>query len=187
MDDLRVAHELLSTSIGTGDGTQELAANRAAVLLNGREELLRTSSSGEILARTMSLVELVLRFRGSEMTDPRDRIYALLSLANDADMVNVNYNKSVLQVFAGFVSTYIERQGLLDLILIPSAPVKRSRNPHSRRLAAFCEDPDTPSWLAPMDELPLGSPEGRGQARRSWNARINGERRRGLKCPKSAV
>jgi hypothetical protein len=175
LHDLKVAEELFSTLSRTQYATLGITPDVAVTLLNGRNELLQTSSSGDIIARTMSIVELVLRFRSSEATDPRDLVYALLCLAHDGDTISVDYNKSEMQVFADFVSTRIERQGLLDLILVPWGPVKRSRNPRNRHLIVACEEPTTPSWLAPLDELPHGSPESQGQAVRSGKLRVNGD------------
>ncbi|KAK2597777.1 hypothetical protein N8I77_012541 [Diaporthe amygdali] len=173
--DLRVAQELFSTADGIHDGTRATAPDGVAALLNGRNELLRTSSTGDVIARTKSAVELLLQFRGSEATDPRDRIYSLLSLSNDGGTIPVDYNKSAMQVFADFVSTCIERQGLLDLVLIPWAPVKRFKRSRNRRSTAACEASTTPSWLAPLEDLPHGSPEGQDQPGRLWKSRLNGD------------
>lgn len=175
LEDIRVAAELFWTSDGADDDARGTAPNGVAALLDGRSELLRTSTSGDVIAHRKSIVELLLRFRGFETTDPRDRIYSLRSLANDGDTIPVDYNKSAIQVFAGFVSTCIERQGLLDLILIPWAPVKRAKKPRNRLSTFACEESLTPSWLAPLEDLPHGSTRGQDQYVRSWRRRVNAD------------
>lgn len=173
-EDLVVAHELFSTWSKSQD-MPWLAGDWVADFLHGRDELLRRSSSGDVITRTKSLAKLVLRFRGFQVTDPRDRIYALRSIAIDCERVAVDYKKSVVQVFADFVSTCIQDQGLLDLIMIPWAPVGRSKQARHRRSKVAHEPSTTPSWLASLDELPYGSPEDHDGLGVATTRRVNGD------------
>jgi hypothetical protein len=52
---------------------------------------------------TYTLVELLHAFRSFEATDPRDKVYGLLNLISsrsEREAIEVNYDKSVGQVYA---------------------------------------------------------------------------------------
>lgn len=116
-----------------------------------------------------TIVKLVLRFRGSQATDPRDKIYALLSLADDGSSVIPDYSKSALGVFKDFVGRAITQENFLDLILIPWAPVKHGKKVYGPRST---HDEHVPSWIASLDDLPYGWPH---EGKKPGTPRLNGE------------
>lgn len=48
-------------------------------------------------------LEIVEKFRGLSATDPRDKIYGLLGLMNQAELFEVNYNSTVFEVLSRFI------------------------------------------------------------------------------------
>ncbi|KAK1829782.1 heterokaryon incompatibility protein-domain-containing protein [Podospora conica] len=67
---------------------------------------------------------------GYEATDPRDHIYALLGMAEDREQLQIvpDYNKSVANVFAEFVLSYI-KLGDLSLISCNTSDKKHANLP----------------------------------------------------------
>jgi hypothetical protein len=63
---------------------------------------------------THDLLDLADKCRELEATDPRDKIYALLGLAED-DQFEVDYDQSVREVYRRFAEACIERSGTLDV------------------------------------------------------------------------
>lgn len=64
---------------------------------------------------TQDLLDLADRCRELEATDPRDKIYALLGLAED-DQFEVDYDESVREVYQRFAVACIERSGTLGIL-----------------------------------------------------------------------
>ncbi|TEA09792.1 hypothetical protein C8034_v012062 [Colletotrichum sidae] len=63
-----------------------------------------------------SLLEVLVEFRDSNATDPRDKVYGLLGLVNAGELEGfpiVDYNKSVAEVYADVVKTSIAKTGHL--------------------------------------------------------------------------
>jgi hypothetical protein len=129
------------------------------------------SSNGTILGNRMSLQDLVTSLVHCQTTDPRDKIYALLSLAKDTGIpqgglstrVQADYRLSVLDTFSNFTATSIRSSASLDLIFRPWAP--QLRTPWKDGLV----DPDlqyaVPSWIAVQEQLPFGDPKHQSQTR----------------------
>ncbi|KAK4444539.1 heterokaryon incompatibility protein-domain-containing protein [Podospora aff. communis PSN243] len=91
----------------------------------------RTSSSGPV---RLSCLGLLCTFRSSDATDPRDKVYALLSLiAEDDFKFRPMYGDPVATVYTDFVKTYVGMTGELDILAF-SLP--QPSNPHK-----------LPSWV----------------------------------------
>lgn len=75
----------------------------------------------------MSLVALIAYVGQCNTTDERDRIYSLLGLARDSDMVGCpDYNATVEEVYTNLVHSFIKKYNSLDIICF--AHYFRNRN-----------------------------------------------------------
>ncbi|MCJ1353909.1 MAG: hypothetical protein MMC33_003896 [Icmadophila ericetorum] len=83
----------------------------------------------------MKLLSLLQRFRNAQAMDPRDKVYALLAIANDTEAVNLdpNYSLTWQQVYIRLAKYYIELQDCLSIIT----------------MSAFCPKTleELPSWV----------------------------------------
>jgi hypothetical protein len=72
------------------------------------------------IPRGLSMVELVCRARDFQASDPRDKIFGLLGLANDIDSnielpnLRPDYTRSKTEVYSGFTRDIIRKTGTLD-------------------------------------------------------------------------
>jgi Heterokaryon incompatibility protein (HET) len=83
------------------------------------------------------LLDVLSRFRETECTDPRDKIYGLLGLATNTFGVQPDYHKSICEVYLDVARAYIDRTRNLDIICQSQWPLGGGK---ARR-------PDLPSWL----------------------------------------
>jgi Heterokaryon incompatibility protein (HET) len=74
-----------------------------------------------VLEKPLSFLFLALLHRESDCTDPRDKIYALWNLANDAGELGIvpDYSLSVRELYISFTKQYILHHGCLDIICAP--------------------------------------------------------------------
>ena len=70
-----------------------------------------------------NLLDLLLYGRPSEASDPHDKIYAFLGMANDGfiDMLDPDYEKPLFEVLENITKFLINRDGLLDIIYAAEA------------------------------------------------------------------
>jgi hypothetical protein len=140
------------------------------------------SPEGAILRshRRLSLERLVDLGSFSEVTKPQDAIFALRSLANDLktslkpdsrELLEPNYSRALLDVFAGFV-LHCCRSGSLDIIIcrpwVPSLSGTYTADDLNQfRQARMC------SWLtaASISSQQYGKPLVRNSQDRIYNAR----------------
>ena len=128
-----VIRELLDPFEGIPDST-------VGSLVRWRERIVSRSKDGKV-EKQASLEYLVSTLAGFQVSEPRDALYALCALAADGGSssqypIVVDYNKSILEIFSGFVSYCIETTKLLDIILRPWAPK-----------LAETQDTRWPSWI----------------------------------------
>jgi hypothetical protein len=75
------------------------------------------------LASAGGLLELLLEQRGAQATDPRDKVYALLGLADDVRSGELNivpdYSMDVNSVYVNTARELIHQSGNLDLLSVP--------------------------------------------------------------------
>ena len=96
----------------------------AAAMVRQSSHLLRRDLKGKILERKKTLEELVSEFTSFESSDPRDTIYAVLSIArpqvassSTIQHIQPNYEKGLLDVYVDFVRYSIEcSERNLDII-----------------------------------------------------------------------
>lgn len=100
---LRTAGDCSSSSLG------DLRESAAARLIQAQDNIFRKSKDGQLLEKLMTLEDLLCRFSASEALNPRDSIYALLSIARDAGV--------------GFPASGITREGSPD---VPHEDINRA-------------------------------------------------------------
>jgi len=121
--------------------------------------IYRRDELGKILEPLLSTEELIVSTPHLKSTNPRDRIYALLPLANDKPIatdiqstasagtalteevskisIRCDYRKPVAEVFTDFIRFAITQSGSLDIIFKPWAP----------------PDHNLPAWICTSDRL----------------------------------
>lgn len=150
--------ELMVQQSGSTSSTKmcsSIAMNNAHTLLSLGGQMLCKSVDGRIIKRTKTLTELVLGSASCLSTDPRDKVYSLLSLAKETGSAALipDYTKSNLEVFADFVTYSIRETGSLDIILQPWVPLCRPRGVRSPLTSK--DDGQIPSWLALLQDAAL--------------------------------
>lgn len=66
---------------------------------------------------------LAFVIRATHSTDPRDKIYGLLSLATETFGIEADCPKSVCEVYLGIARAYIDRIQNLDIICLSPWPL----------------------------------------------------------------
>jgi hypothetical protein len=84
-----------------------------------------------------NLLDVLSRFRATQSTDPRDKIYGLLGLATDTFGIQPDYRKSVCEVYLDVARAYIDQTQNLDIICQSQWPLGGAEERRS----------DLPSWL----------------------------------------
>ncbi|KAN0102657.1 Heterokaryon incompatibility protein (HET) domain containing protein [Hyaloscypha variabilis] len=171
----------------------------ANTLVNATLNLFRRTDDGEIREKLMTLEMLVSSvFVPFQALNPRDTIYAALSLSKDTDIqrtsrrtlsfeqdividsrIAVDYDKSWRDTCAGFMEYCIERSKSLDILCRHWAPGPGTRtleeddNPGSggdvETQDDIAEEEPMPSWILPIDGHGYGGPNG------VHNGRINAD------------
>ncbi|KAJ4374357.1 hypothetical protein N0V83_003098 [Neocucurbitaria cava] len=113
--------------------------------------------------RGLSILELVSRARDFEASDPRDKVFALLGLANDvgahesrAAGLRPDYTKTKGEVYAAFAKDLIMTSGCLDVLALVNTFAPRDQRQ------------DSPSWMPDLD-VPIATIRGLGFPRK-YNA-----------------
>ncbi|CAJ2510846.1 Uu.00g064710.m01.CDS01 [Anthostomella pinea] len=88
----------------------EIFAN--AQIIEHQRAIVRNMDTGYV----SRLLDVLARFRFTEATNPRDKIYGLLGLASDAMGIIPDYSKSVGEVYTGFFQAYVNTTQDLDLL-----------------------------------------------------------------------
>ena len=112
-------------SLGFDQELQTDAVRRFMSIINMRVAMREKKS--------MDLLQLLHQTRATATTDPRDRIYCLLGLARDQELLQIepNYADSVENVYRSFTLRYIECYGNLDVLAVPRA----------------CQETKLPTWV----------------------------------------
>ncbi|OCL10098.1 HET-domain-containing protein, partial [Glonium stellatum] len=84
-----------------------------------------------------SLLTLLIRHRQCLSSNPRDKIFALCGLADDADIVNVDYGKSKEEVYMDTAIALIYRHHTLEVVSAAGLP----------SYASVPTDSSLPSWI----------------------------------------
>lgn len=127
----------------------------------------------EPLSGLEALMSNLLSF---EATDPRDTVYALLSIMkenNDGRSIKADYQKTAIEVYRDFTEFCVERSTSVDIICRHWAPAKK-RPSASIRLKRTKDTKNgliakIPSWVPTLAGSPFGDPEA------ALNGRLNGD------------
>ncbi|KAF7515642.1 hypothetical protein G7054_g14475 [Neopestalotiopsis clavispora] len=121
-----------------------------------------------IVGRRHSLFQLITQTSNSQATDPRDKVFALLTMANQDSVlspISANYKLSLPQVCGQVVECEIESSQRLDILMKPWAP----RVSESDFRGFGIGDPELvtwlagkPSWICLARDRPPGSMQPRG-------------------------
>lgn len=152
--------------------------------------LFRKSHDSDLIERLSSLETLVSSLLTFDATDPRDIIYAVLSIAKDTATQTTassktplrspeepeppvaDYKKSLIDVCKDFVAYCVYTSDSLDIICRHWAPVPKKRNlsvVQKIRAEHAPAKEQLPSWISPVSRSPFGGPED------VLNGRANGD------------
>lgn len=163
-------------------------------LVNVASNLFRRAShgQGDKIERLSSLEALVSSLLSFEASDPRDTVYALLSIAKDyvsswdasSSLPNTqiiplapDYQKSMIEVYRDFTKFCIETSRSVDIICRHWAPFGRKasattdpvRLPNKKSKRKEDYNVKIPSWVPSLDRSPFGNPES------ALNGRVHGD------------
>jgi hypothetical protein len=152
------------------EGLSIVEALGARALVRAKSDLLQKDTHGKILERNSTLEYLVSTLVSFDATDPRDTIYALLSISrkNPQQHLLPSYKKSILEVYTDFVKYCIELSNSLDIICRHWAPVntklivkreKDSPAEQRRGTEKIVTETTLPSWISTLDNSAFGTPE----------------------------
>ncbi|KAL3422517.1 hypothetical protein PVAG01_06673 [Phlyctema vagabunda] len=149
------------------DGFTVLGANTLVDFINN---VFRRGKDGEIQQRMQSLESLVSNLLAFEAKDPKDIIYAVLSLASDTqgEMMDPRLlpdykRKSLLDVYVDFIQYCIEKSDSLDILFRYWAVTEKPKH--------FGADVEKlPSWIPLVSNSAWGSPEQRIQGRHNGDS-----------------
>lgn len=162
----------------------------ANTLIEALSNLFRKSQDRDIIERLSTLETLVSTLLTFDATDPRDIIYAVLSIAKDTATHSIasnripprspkqpsppvpDYKKSLVDVCKDFVEYCVYISDSLDIICRHWAPVPKKRIlsvlEKIREHNAPAKE-HLPSWISPVSRSPFGGPED------LLNGRANGD------------
>lgn len=92
------------------------------------------------------LMDVVTRFREMDSTDPRDKIFGLLGLVTEDHGIEVDYTKSVAELYKETTLVLIKLSGNLDILC--QNPFEGNDGHKSLQEAG---QQNTPSWVAEFD------------------------------------
>lgn len=155
---------------------EDLGAN---ILVDFTNSFFRRDRDGKIQQRMMSLEILVSSLLPFEATDPRDTIYAVLSLANDTHDENQNLDqrlvpdykrKRLLDVYTNFITYCAEKSKSLDILLRHWATTDDAAqvSPHKKifdKKVRHSQKQGLPSWIPLIADSSHGTPEKRAKGR----------------------
>jgi hypothetical protein len=100
-------------SLGFNDNVRTTDIQR----LTGIMKMRQAHSEG----KKVDLLNLLLQTRATLTTDPRDKIYCLLGISSDQELLQIepNYEESVENVYRNFTLRHIEVYGSLDILTVP--------------------------------------------------------------------
>lgn len=143
----------------------------ATKMVRQNTHVLRKDLQGKLLERTSTLEELVCEFTPFRASDPRDTIYAVMSIARhqgaDFETIKPNYKKSLLEVYIDFVRFCVHSSKSLDILCRHWAPVETTLralapelNAAGNQVKNYVEIETTlPSWIKQLDGSKYGTPE----------------------------
>ena len=114
---------LLGEQIDTESSGYEadLEAQSATSLVFASENMFTKPNNGADATKLYDLQTLIEELAGFDVSDTKDTVYALLSLAKDSYLWNPSYSKSVMGVYQDFIIYSAQTSGSLDVLLRPWA------------------------------------------------------------------
>lgn len=132
----------------------------ANTIVHATTNLFRKSPEGYVEERLLPLEVLVTSMLlAFEAGEPKDTIFAVLTLANDTQKSELRlapeYAKSLLDVYIDFIDYCIETSKSLDVLCRAWAP----RQPKTRRTDSWGKNrPIEPTWIPWIDRSSFGKP-----------------------------
>ena len=157
------------------DPIGDMRALGANTLVEATNNLFRKSDTGEVRERLLSLETLVSTLLAFEAKDPRDTVYAVLSIAKDtpySDLttpkdprITPNYDKTLAELCTDFIDYCVNTSKSLDIICRHWAPVAKHEWKDKWT--------DTmPSWVSLISGSPFGEPEAALQGRSNGDSLV---------------
>ncbi|KAF2180120.1 hypothetical protein K469DRAFT_693573 [Zopfia rhizophila CBS 207.26] len=189
---IRAIYDSSELSKQDPDALSHVESVGATAIVSTTNNVLRKAESGMVLDRLLNIESLVMTFPHFGASDPRDTIYALLSLASDGHMsirdkswpsistsLVPDYTKSALQIYMEFVRHCIVPSGSLDMICRHWAlPLTDQEGVRVRTFSASSSWPqpaNSPvmassflSWIGLVTNSPFGPPS-------RFTGRLNGD------------
>lgn len=179
----KLAEEAVSIlELSPADGVKNLGANALVDFINN---LFRRSENGEIQQRMMTLEMLVSSLIAFESSDPRDTIYAVLSLAKDTQRLGAEANereldprlspeykmKCLLDVYTDFIAYCIDKSQSLDILLRHWAPDgKKEKKARFFIKREEEEEEELPTWIPLLQKSSYGTPSRRPGGRKNGDS-----------------
>jgi hypothetical protein len=168
LEQIRALYRKTDLGLSDLDALRHIESAGAGAIVNTTNNLLRKTEGGMVLDRLLNIESLVMTFLHFDATDPRDTIYALLSLASDGHMsardksgsqiqasLTPDYTKSPLQVYIDFVRHCITSSSSLDIICRNWAlPLPRTKK---RIVGQMHYVQPLPTWIRSIGHSPYGS------------------------------
>ena len=175
--------------------TVDARALGANTIVHATTNLFRKSQEGRVQQRLLPLEilisSLLLAFEASE---PRDTIFAVLTLAKDSQFAESNtdaimedprispdYDKSLLDVYADFMSYCVEKSTSLDILCRYWAPLPKPlsleealKQGNSGRMQE-----EMPTWIPFISRSAFGEPHGVLGGRINGDSFVGGPERKG--------
>ncbi|KAI1012204.1 hypothetical protein LB503_004529 [Fusarium chuoi] len=98
-----------------------------------------------LMSQGSKLMDVLVRFREMESTDPRDKIFGLLGLVTEDHGITVDYMTSVPELYRHATASLINLAGNLDILC--QNPFERPEGPTALREGQH----EVPSWVAEYD------------------------------------
>lgn len=127
-EDIRTAvelcHESCRTLLSKTQHSEIISSKmeRALRLLGARQSLWHTSALGDIINPRLPLADVLAEFHDVKSSDPRDKVYALLSMARPDTVIDIDYNKTPSQVWVQTATAIIKERRSMDWIVPRLSP-----------------------------------------------------------------
>lgn len=145
----------------TQEGLRTLKGSGANALVAAHNGLVRFGERGTILERKKDLEESISTLTPFDCNDPRDIVYAVLSIAayEPQKILQPNTNKSLLQVYTEFIEYCVQHLHSFNMICRFWAPkdkviIKEISQQDTRRFESHL-----PSWIKCLEHSTYGTPD----------------------------
>jgi Heterokaryon incompatibility protein (HET)/Clr5 domain len=127
----------LSSQTKYGSAFPQSEESSALRFVQVSNRVVRKNTNGGWKDNLQSLETLLSMTRSLQITDPRDRIYALIGLASDTTsiLISPNYSKTAFRVYSDYLYFHFQQSGSLDILCLP-----------------WSSTSDVPSWIGTNTE-----------------------------------